>query len=92
MSPRLLGVKHSVTPWSLFAIVSALTCPSATRPVDIHPMSSTSLHVISFTRPSPTLVLQATNAEVRWSGYETRVIVVLGVLELLLKEDSKTRR
>ena len=29
-----------------------------------------SLHVISFTRPSPTLVLQVTNAEVRRPGYE----------------------
>ena len=29
-----------------------------------------SLHVISFTKPSPTLVLQATNAEVRRPGYE----------------------
>ena len=33
-----------------------------------HP--GTSLHVISFTRPSPVLVLQATNTGVRWPGYE----------------------
>jgi len=33
----------------------------------------TSLHVISFTRPSPVSVLQTTNTGVRWPGYEARV-------------------
>jgi len=38
-------------------------CHSSTRP-------GTSLHVISFTRPSPALVLQMTNAGVSRPGYE----------------------
>jgi len=41
-------------------------CHSSTRPW-------TSLHVISFTRPSPTLVLQATNAGVRRPGYQASI-------------------
>ena len=69
ISPRLSDVKHSLQ--SVFAIGSALTylhffwnvplLHSSTRP-------GTSLHVISFTRPSPTLVLQTTNTGARRPG------------------------
>jgi len=54
--PCLWSVAHSL-------VVFPGMCHSSTRP-------GTSLHVISFTRPSPMLVLQATNAEVRRPGYE----------------------
>jgi len=40
-------------------------CHSSTHP-------STLLHVMSYTRPSPALVLQSTNAGVRKSGYKAR--------------------
>jgi len=39
----------------------------------------TSLHVISFTRPSFTLVLQVTNARVRRPGYEVRLFLLFPV-------------
>jgi len=44
----------------------ALFHPSTQHPV-------TSLHVISFTRPSPALVLQMTNIGVRRPGYEVTI-------------------
>ena len=71
-SPRLSDVERSVVLWSVFAIGSTLAylllfLECATPP-----------HVqvchctwFSFTRPSPVLVLQATNAGVRRPGYET---------------------
>jgi len=74
MSPRVPNVRCSVAPWSVFAIGSALTYLQlfwkCATPLHIHPMFGTSLHVISFTRPSPVLVLQVTNARVRRPGYE----------------------
>jgi len=70
---RLLDVKHSVAPWSVFVIGNALTC-SLSKDVPLLNMSTqrpgTSLHMISFARPSPVLVLQVTNAGVRRPGYE----------------------
>ena len=67
-SSRLPDVEHSVFAWSVFVISSALTylcfsgkAPLSTRPPNITGMS---LHMITFTRPSPVLVLQAINAGV----------------------------
>jgi len=39
-----------------------------------HPPKVMSLHVISFTRPSPALVLQATNTGARRPGYKATAI------------------
>ena len=39
--------------------------------------SGTSLHMISFTRPPPALVLQATNTGVRRPGYEASVATII---------------
>jgi len=44
-------------------------CHSSTRP-------GTSYHVTQFTRPSPALVLQVTNAGARRPGYEARISVL----------------
>ena len=71
MLPRLPYVKHSVVPWSVLVMfffsgnVPLLHIPTQ------HP--GTSLHMISFTRPSPVLVLKVTNARVRRPEYEARV-------------------
>jgi len=50
---RLLDVKRSVTPWSVFVIGSTLTCKNVPllNLSTQHP--GTSLHMISFARPSP---------------------------------------
>ena len=64
----LLDVEHSVVAWSVFVIGSALTylCFSGKVPLSTRPPNVTgvSLHMITFTRPSPVLVLQVTNAGV----------------------------
>ena len=64
----LLDVEHSVVAWFVFVIGSALTylCFSGKVPLSTHPPNVTgvSLHMITFTRPSPVLVLQVTNAGV----------------------------
>jgi len=72
MSLRLPDVKRSVVPWSVFSISSALTylwlsgkVPLLHTPAQCPGML---LHVISFTRPSPALVLQATIAGVLGLG------------------------
>ena len=60
---RLQSVMHSLT-----------CCLSGNVPL-LHTSTQrpgTSLHVISFTKPSPVLVLQATNTGVRRSGYKAR--------------------
>ena len=71
MSSRLSDVERSVILQSLFAISSALAYLQVFRECATPP------HVqvchcmwLSFTRPSPALVLQATNAGVRRPGYE----------------------
>jgi len=73
--PRLSDVKCSVVLQSVFVIGSALIvfpgmCHSSTHP-------GMSLHVISFTRPFPALVLQVTNAGVRRPGYEANKALLL---------------
>jgi len=71
MLPRLSDVKCSIVLQSMFAIGRALTYllffwECATPPhVQVHHTTW-----LSFTRPSPALVLQATNAGVRRPGYE----------------------
>ena len=66
---KIDDVDRLVAMSSLVAIGSTLPylqlCHSSTHP-------STSLHMMNFTRPSPALVLQSTNAGVRKSGYEAR--------------------
>ena len=69
--PRLSDVKRSVVLQSMFAISTAFTYLLFFRECATPP------HVqvrhctwLSFTRPSPALVLQATNAGVRRPGYE----------------------
>ena len=70
------GTRDSVVAWSVFVIGSALTylcfsgkAPLSTRPPNITGMS---LHMITFTRPSQVLVLQATML-----GYQARSMVCL---------------
>jgi len=73
MSPRLPDVNPLVTALSVVAIGNALTCGFSGNVPLLHMSTqrlAMSLHVISFTRPSPTLVLQAANAGVRRPGYE----------------------
>ena len=68
-SPRLSDVKRSVVLWSVFVIGSTLTYlglfQECATPPHIQVRHCTWL---SFTRPSPALVLQATNAGVRSPG------------------------
>jgi len=52
--------------WAHKALAVQKDCTTSIQ----HPVLGTSLHVISFTRPSPILVLQATNAGVRRPGHE----------------------
>ena len=73
---RQSDVERSVVLRSVLVIGSALAyvlfpgmCHSSTRP-------GMPLHVTQFTRPSPTLVLQATNAGVRRPGYEATLVPV----------------
>ena len=59
-------------------VVHSLTCSfSGNMPLlhmsTQHPGTSLSLYEISFSRPSPALILQVTNAGVRRPGYEARV-------------------
>ena len=73
----LRSILPLVAAWSVVVIGNALTC-SFSRNVPLFHMSTqrldTSLHVISFTRPSPALVLQVTNAWVRRPGYEASTL------------------
>ena len=75
MLPRVPNVDRLVILWSMFAIGSALTYlwlfwECATPPQSTqHP--GTSLHVISSSRPSPVLVLQAKT--LGWEGLGTRL-------------------
>ena len=64
-SSRLPDVEHSVIARSVFVIGRAFTY-SGKVPLSTHPPNVTgmSLHMITFTRPSPVLVLQVTNAGV----------------------------
>jgi len=58
----------------LQSVMHSLTCLSENVPL-LHTSTQrpgTSLHVISFTKPSSVLVLQATNTGVRRSGYKAR--------------------
>ena len=74
-SPRLSDVEFSVVLQSVFAIGSALACDFS----GYVPLLHTSRYVIawiSFTRPSPVLVLQATNAGVTRPGYKARSIML----------------
>ena len=73
--PRLSDVERSVILWSGFAIGSALAyllffreCATPPHVQVRHTMW------LSFTRPSPALVLQATNAGVRRPGYEATIV------------------
>jgi len=65
------NVEHSVVLRSVFAISSALAylrfLQECTTPPHVQVRHTVWL---SFTRPSPTLVLQATNAGARRPGYE----------------------
>ena len=73
-SPRLCDVECSVILWSVFAIGSALAhllfFRECATPPYVQVRHTTWL---SFTRPSPALVLQATNAGAWSPGYEARV-------------------
>jgi len=75
-SSRLPDVGHSVVAWSVFVIGSALTylCFSEKAPLSRRPPNVTgmSLHMITFTKPFPVLVLQATML-----GYQARSMVCL---------------
>jgi len=68
MSPRLSDVERPVVLQSVFAIGSTLAVfPECATPPHIQARP----HIgHSFTRPSPALVLQATNAGARRPGYE----------------------
>jgi len=71
MLPRLSDVERSVVLWSVFAIGRALAYllffRECATPPHVQVRHTTWL---SFTRPSPALVLQATNAGARRPGYE----------------------
>ena len=72
--PRLSDVERSAILWFMFAIGSALTYFSVNVPL-LH----TSRYVtarLSFTRPPPMLVLQATNTGVRRPGYEATFVLL----------------
>ena len=73
VSPRLSDVERLVVLWSMFAIGSALAYllffPECATPPHIQVRHTTWL---SFTRPSPALVLQVTNAGARRPGYEAK--------------------
>ena len=77
-SPRLSDVKRSVVQRSVFVIGSTLTC-GFSRNVPLLHMSGYVVACDSVlpARPSPTLVLQATNAGVRRPGYEATCMVCL---------------
>ena len=64
----------TVAQWSMFVIGGALTYLQFSGNVPLLHTSTkcpgTSLHVINFTRPSPALVRQATNAGAVSPGYE----------------------
>ena len=55
---------------------SGYKCHSSTRP-------GTSLHMTQFTRPSPALVLQATNAGMRRPGYEAMIMLAWSLCEVM---------
>ena len=72
MFPRLLGVKCSVSPWSVFTINRLLVVilgmtHSSTCPPNVQVHHCTWLR---FTRPSAELVMQVTNTGMRRPGYE----------------------
>jgi len=75
MSPRLSDVKRSVLLRSVFAIGSALAYLLFFRECATPPHVQVRYTTwLSFTRPSPALVLQATNAGARRPGYEATYI------------------
>ena len=81
MSPRLPDVNRLVTAESVVAIGSVLTYLQFSGSVPLLHMSTKhpgSLHMISFARPFPALVLQVTNTGVRRPGYKT-ILGFLGV-------------
>ena len=75
-SPRLSDVERSVIIWSVFAIGSALAYLLFFREYATPPYVQV-YHTtwLSFARPSPALVLQATNAGARRPGYQAIVLV-----------------
>ena len=79
-SPRLSDVEHSVILRSVFAIGSALAYLLFLRECGTPPHVQVRHTMwLSFTRPSPALVLQATNAGARRPGYEanTKLVAML---------------
>ena len=76
ISSRLSDVKCSVVLRSVFAINSALTYLQVFRECATPPhIQVRHCTWLSFTRPSPGLVLQATNAGVRRPGYEAMFLL-----------------
>jgi len=63
----LWSVAHSCVDKDWLAIFLKM-CYSSTHPSDQHP--GMSLHVMSFTRPFPALILHTTNVGLRRPGYE----------------------
>ena len=74
-------LSHSMVCVSICRVLAVILgmCHSSTCPPYIRP--GMSLHMISFTRPSPTLVLQTTNAGMRRTGYyEARSVTPVGAI------------
>ena len=65
----LMGTAHLLCGPYLQLLVCSLEVECATL-AHVHQHPGTSLHMMNFTRPSPALVLQATNARAKRPGYE----------------------